>query len=155
VEQREGVEVLCYSGEPVELTTPRHAERAAQLTAIARAKGLEMINVQLARGADWQAKSAQIVDFGHINCRRRFEAPVGSAARDGLFRCGRILVRQHASFVQPRPEIAIDSTIFSRHLVNAFGFYVAEVFRQGRFTQLQVENIFRLAMARAFRRTVQ
>jgi hypothetical protein len=95
-----------YGGQAMTGYTPE------QLQAIESLLGSEFdrfegVNIQILREFSIEPASAQIVDFGHYEVRRRFEQPVVSLVNDRLARWGGALRPNHPHFVQPDPELLL------------------------------------------------
>ncbi len=153
VAQEDDVEILRYGKQPVVCKNQREEERASEIIELIRGSRLEIINIQLAQGADWHRRTAQFVDLGHVNVRRRFSYPIASQARDGLLGIGRILMPGDVRFVAPDPHVAVDPELCDRHVVNACGLYAAQAFRSptSAFGSRDIEIFLRLGIARALR----
>lgn len=154
VEMVDGVETLKFSAWTVVPKNEREAEKARAITEIARGTRLELVNVQLIQGLDWQARRAQMVDMGHISVRRSFRFPFAIPARDALLRVGRVVRPGDRAFVQPVRDHALDADLCSKTSVFAFGFAAAQAF-SNRFRPMStndIETIYRIGIARAFRR---
>ncbi|HEX8380455.1 MAG TPA: hypothetical protein VF619_07900 [Allosphingosinicella sp.] len=154
VETVDGVETLKFSAWAVEPKNEREAEKARVITEIARSGRLELINVQLIEGLDWQTRHAQMVDMGHISVRRNFRFPFANPTRDSLLRVGRVIKPGDRAFVQPVAEHALDADLCSKTSVFAFGFAAAQAF-SNRFRPMSshdIETIYRIGIARAFGR---
>lgn len=143
--------VLHYSGQPLPIENERQQRKAEEIAQVVAPTRLERLNIQTTRGASWEPKSAQLVDFGHIHSRKRFQHALAGSARDGVWRLGRIIRRNDAAFVQPDPRLAVDVDVSNRSNVNAHGFYIAQCFRDNRMDRAEVANRLRRALTRALR----
>ena len=148
-------EILCYGGQPISTTTDRARKKAEQIAQVCKEGPLEIINLQLANTASWKPRIAQLVDFGHVHARERFNYPLGSPAYDSLLGVARTIKPGDAGFVQPVDGIAVDHNLFRRSSVNAFGFYAAQAFRDKRYNRKDIELLLRLACVQALRGTVR
>ncbi len=151
--------LICFGGS-LAIETDAERRKAAQLIDVIRASdgdGLDVLNVQLTNEGDWDEKTLEIFDFGHVRGARRFTAPLANPIRDGALRIGRITTPDQPSFVQPDPEIAVDTDLCDRESTNAYGFYTAARFRHSpkQCNQRTVETILRLARLKALRRNIE
>jgi hypothetical protein len=152
-------EILCL-GRPIPVETEAERRKAAQVIEAVRsseAACLDVLNVQLTNEGDWDRKTLEMFDFGHLRSQRRFKAPLANPIRDGALRIGRIISADSSSYVQPHPAIAIDTDLGDRESANAYGFYLASRFRHSprNFSQRTIETILRLARLKVMRRDME
>lgn len=145
---------------PLTVETDAEKRKAATLIEAIRNSGgnsLEVLNVQSTDEGDWERKTFEIYDFGHVRSERRFTAPFANPIRDGALRIGRITSPGQPSFVQPEPGMAIDIDLCDRESANAFGFYTAAKIRHSpkNCSQRTVETILRLARLKVMRRDME
>lgn len=117
---------------------------------------LAMSNIQLTKDMDWETKSVQIYDFGHISAARKFETPFANKIRDAGLGVGRIIKPDDPLYVQPDRKLRVDPELCERDAVNAFAFYAADKFRHmpKQFSQKKLERMMRVARVKAFGRSL-
>jgi len=135
----------------------RKAERIVEVIRSSAGNSLELLNVQSTDAGDWERKSFEIYDFGHVRSERRFTSPLANPIRDGALRVGRIITPDQSSFVQPDPGMAIDIDLCDRETANAYGFYTALRFRHSarHTSQRTIETLLRLARLKVMRRDME
>lgn len=151
---------LFCSGRAVSVVSETEHEKASRIIEAVRASGagcLDVMNVQMTDGGDWERKKLDLLDFGHMRSQRRFTAPLANPLRDGALRVGRITPVNHPSFVQPDQAISIDTDLCDRESANAYGFYTAAKFRHlpKHCSQRTVETILRLARLKVMQRGLE
>ena len=102
----DGERQYSYGGQPMTGHSPEQRQQIDALLGTDHDR-FEGVNIQLVREHSMQPASAQIVDFGHYEVRRRFEHPVVSLVNDRLARWGGALRPNHPRFVQPDPELVL------------------------------------------------
>ena len=110
------------------------------------------MNVQLAKGASWSKRSAQIHDFGHFSAEPHFKTAFATMTMNCPFSIGRIVRPRQAPFVQPEPNVAIDALLASRISVQAVGLYLAQAFRANALIRSDIETVYRPGLLRCFGR---
>jgi len=102
---------------------------------------LEGVNLQLAREVGLRPCCAQMVDFGHVNVRETFNYPLVNLVRDRLLHIGGIIWPDEDHFIQPDPELKVPIGVWKVGSLNARLFEVANQFRNGSITGLEVTGI--------------
>ncbi len=117
---------------------------------------LSVANIQSTNELDWNERSIEIFDFGHITSARSFTLPFANKIRDAALGVGRVIKPDDPSYVRPNREARVDPELCDRESVNAFGFYAADKFRHapGLFDQARLETILRVARIKAFGRSL-
>lgn len=142
-----GERQLFYGGKPVVARDDRQRAKVAELLDLP-SDGIELVNLQLTRGANWTARRGEIIDLGTIHGRRSFKHGLFSAVRDTVFHIGRRIVQQDGTAIQPTPGHGLDIDLLDRDTVHAYGFYLAQQFNQHRLASRELRLFFHRALAK-------
>jgi hypothetical protein len=132
--------IVTYNGEPVHGLSNAEIAYVQALCGSKSNKRIEGINVQLANqfaGARWRA---QVVDFGHLNMRSRFQHALASLVCDRPLRIGGVIDIDDSFFVQPDESIAVDAERIDRMALNERCFDLARGFRSASLNRQDVVN---------------
>lgn len=120
--------------------TPLTAEDTAFFRALSRGNAncrVERLNVQLTR-REPGAGPGELVDFGHIHVRPRFEDPLCGPVSDRPFCLGPVMWPEESVYIQPDPLLHVPAAVWHRPNLNQLCFELAEQFRTGRSTSAEL-----------------
>jgi hypothetical protein len=151
-------ELRCF-GNKLAIETEAEKQKAQYVMNVIRecdSKLLSMANIQTTNELDWDKKSVQIFDLGHITASRRFTSPFANKIRDAALGVGRVVRPGEPSYIQPSRKDRVDPELCDRETVNSYGFYAADKFRHAPrlFDQTRLETIMRIARLKAFGRSL-
>ena len=92
--------------------TPSHHRFFATLLRNGTSASFDSLNIQTTQEVSLWPLTAELVDLGHYDVKRTFERPLFSMVRDRSLTWGGALFPSDATFVQPRPSIAVAAEPF-------------------------------------------
>ena len=102
---------------------------------------IDRVNIQLTREVGTAPSSGQMLDFGHINVRKKFFDPISSAVNDRPFCLGGILWPDDDGYIQPRPGLLLPEEFWKRLSLNELCFDLASKSRKREISPDELRRV--------------
>jgi hypothetical protein len=141
IEEQSGSITARIGGEVLENLTEEERALLQRLKGTRDSLRIDRVNIQLIREVGTAPSSGQMVDFGHMNVRRKFFDPISSAVNDRPFCLGGILWPDDATYIQPKPGLLLPNEFWNRLSLNELCFDLASKFRKREISQDELRRV--------------